>query len=221
MNPSKTPITTLLCGLAAIACSCGGDADPARTDAAPVPLVDGAVTVADGQPACVYPPGPYGVEVNDILDPSLTWEGYAEDASTPGTSMVEELFDCDGSKGINAILFSTAQFGSAPDASQAQDIASKLTEWDALGIRTWFLLVDDMSGGAPTLAGVVNWRATFGLGSVGVFMDPTFQLVSGGSIGTPQSTLVDPRTMRVISVEEGYSGDLTPVENLANLNDGN
>ncbi|MBM4358510.1 MAG: hypothetical protein FJ096_10425 [Deltaproteobacteria bacterium] len=61
--------------------------------------------------SCVYPAGPYGVSLGKIIPKNLKWQGYLAGGQAQGTLTTEELFDCDGTKGINAILFDTSQFG--------------------------------------------------------------------------------------------------------------
>jgi hypothetical protein len=59
------------------------------------------------------------------------------------------------------------------------------------------------------------------LQNVYVLADPMFSMVPGTSVGTPQQTLVDPRTMKVMHLQEGYAPG-SPVEvaliNLARAN---
>lgn len=74
---------------------------------------DASVAVASSSsgPACVYPEGPYGVSLGKVIPKNLKWQGYLAGGNDQGTLTTEELFDCDGTKGINAILFDTSQFG--------------------------------------------------------------------------------------------------------------
>jgi hypothetical protein len=62
-------------------------------------------------PACLYPDGPYGVSLGKVIPKNLKWQGYLAGGEAQGTLTTEELFDCDGTKGIHAILFDTSQFG--------------------------------------------------------------------------------------------------------------
>jgi hypothetical protein len=61
--------------------------------------------------ACVYPSGPYGVNKGATVPPTVTWKGYPAGGLAQGTLSTKELFDCDGTKGITAIVFDTSQFG--------------------------------------------------------------------------------------------------------------
>jgi hypothetical protein len=60
---------------------------------------------------CAYPGGPYGVNVGNVVSPSLSWQGYPEKSSQIGTVSIKDYFDCDGSKGINALMVDTSQYG--------------------------------------------------------------------------------------------------------------
>ncbi len=61
---------------------------------------------------CTYPAGPYGVAVNATLSPSLSWQGYDEGPVGQVTTIaLQDYFDCDGSKGINALMVETSQYG--------------------------------------------------------------------------------------------------------------
>jgi hypothetical protein len=74
----------------------------------------GAGGSGGGTPAptvCTWPPGPFGVSPNQIVPESLSWQGYAAGSDVPGTVAVRDFYDCDGSKAIDAVMFSTSQWG--------------------------------------------------------------------------------------------------------------
>lgn len=100
---------------ATTAASTGGGASAATGASAGATASTGATAVASSSStgsACVYPDGPYGVSTGKVIPPTLNWkDGYPAGAFDQGTLSSQELFDCDGSKGINAILFDTSQFG--------------------------------------------------------------------------------------------------------------
>jgi len=64
-----------------------------------------------GPLACEYPAGPYGVGQGQTVPPNLTWQGYAPNSNSVSTIKIEDFFDCDGTRGIDAVLFDTSQFG--------------------------------------------------------------------------------------------------------------
>ncbi|MBN4050178.1 hypothetical protein JYT28_00320 [Desulfobulbus sp. AH-315-M07] len=80
------------------------------------------------------------------------------------------------------------------------------------------LLLDNPNEGAPTTSGAWTWKDAFGLDGAYILADPNFSMVPGSSVGTPQTTLIDPRTMKVQYVKEGYDGNFSPLENLAQQN---
>lgn len=86
----------------------------------------------------------------------------------------------------------------------AQDISS--WESQGLGIVAVTLLLDDQNNGPPTQAGAQTWRDTFGLTGAYVAPDPMYSMVPGSSVGTPQITIIDPRTMQVVHLQEGWGG---------------
>lgn len=73
--------------------------------------VGGTGTGEPGPTECEYPAGPYGVAQGQTVPPSLTWQGFAPGSSTAETISILDFFDCDGSRGIHAVLFDTSQYG--------------------------------------------------------------------------------------------------------------
>jgi hypothetical protein len=85
-----------------------------------------------------------------------------------------------------------------------------------LEIAALTLLLDDQNEGPPTTDGALFWKQNYGLNSVYVAADPNFSMVPGQSVGTPQLSIVDPRTMQVVLVQEGWGGSHPPqLEQLA------
>ena len=90
----------------------------------------------------------------------------------------------------------------------AGGLAQDITSWESqgLGIVAVTLLLDGPNNGPPSQAGAQTWRDTFGLNGAYVAPDPTFSMVPGNSVGTPQITVIDPRTMQVVHLQEGWGG---------------
>ena len=70
-----------------------------------------ASSSSGGPDPCTYPAGPYGVAQGQTMPPSLSWQVYAPGQSSPSTVSTSDLFDCDGSKGIDVLIFDTSQYG--------------------------------------------------------------------------------------------------------------
>ena len=95
-----------------------------------------------------------------------------------------------------------------------------LSTWKAQGLNVlWItLLLDDPNEGPPTEVGALQWKQTYNLGDSAVFPDSNFSFVPGNSVGTPQMTVINPRTMEVVFLEEGYSMNYSAIESVANEN---
>ena len=90
----------------------GGAVDVVGAGAGPTSSgVGGTGSGEPGPTECEYPAGPYGVAQGQIVPPNLTWQGFAPGSSTASTISIQDFFDCDGSRGIHAVLFDTSQFG--------------------------------------------------------------------------------------------------------------
>jgi hypothetical protein len=77
-----------------------------------------------------------------------------------------------------------------------------MQKWKPMGIRVITLMLDDPPTDTKpvTVVGAGKWKTKYNLLEVGVMADPTFSMVMGGSVGTPQMTIVNPRTMQVTYV---------------------
>jgi len=64
-----------------------------------------------GDGDCTYPEGPYGIAKGDVLSPKLRWDGYVPGDDEATTITIGDFFDCDGERGIDAIIIDTSQFG--------------------------------------------------------------------------------------------------------------
>lgn len=89
----------------------GAGGDQTVTGAGGMTTSSGSQGVGAGPTNCEYPMGPYGVAQGQVVPPTISWQGYAPGASAPSTITMESLFDCDGSKNVNAIIVDTSQFG--------------------------------------------------------------------------------------------------------------
>ena len=87
-----------------------------------------------------------------------------------------------------------------------------------LGIEWITLLLDDPNEGTATTAGAQLWKNNWGHTLSYVAADPYFSMVPGSSVGTPQLSIIDPRTMVVVDLQEGYSGNYSQLTQLAQSN---
>jgi thiol-disulfide isomerase/thioredoxin len=174
---------------------------------------------------CVYPTAGLGFGVGKVVPPHHTWKGFPDNSlatSTPVDVAFDDYYDCDGSKGVNALLVDT----SALWCGACQEAASHFTQeikssWAALGIHVITLMVDDAQPGQPaTIKTVTGWKTTYKLDNSTVVVDPGFTFAPPGetTIGLPVEVIVDPRTMKIVDSQEGYSGDYSALIALAKKN---
>jgi hypothetical protein len=79
-----------------------------------------------------------------------------------------------------------------------------------------------VSGRGQPYQDAVNWKSNFSLSSVAVAVDPNFSFAPAGqmTVGLPVQTVIDPRTMQVVDIQEGSTGNHTMLLNLAQMNKG-
>ncbi|HEY2370346.1 MAG TPA: hypothetical protein VGH87_28315 [Polyangiaceae bacterium] len=210
--------------LSAFLLACSDASPPATTgDAGSAPPGDDASAPADdastvvpeaAPPACTYPKGPYGVGLNKVLSPNSSWQGYAASDTSVTTLKMSDLFDCDGSKGINAIMIDVSAGWCAACETQAHDEGQLTSQYDAAGVKTITLLIMDAAEQPATTQTALDWRTTYDLLDVGVYADPNFLLQPNEqSIGLPITYIVDPRTMTIVAGTEGYGSTYPPQPN--------
>lgn len=190
-------------------------------DDRPIDFEDGSPNDPGSATCSGWPGGTTGVGVGMTVPASLSWQGYAPGSSQPTTIAIQDLYDCDGTRGIDAILIETAQYGCSACSEQASGLNVQMQSWSAQGLNILVLtlLLDDQSEAPATAASALTWRQAWGLNDAYVAADPGFSMVPGNDVGTPQMTVVDPRTMQVVALEEGWGGYYPPqLEQLAHGN---
>ncbi len=185
----------------------GATADDAATQDEPAP------------PACEYPQGPYGLVKGRVLPPGLHWQGYLIGATDVTTVDIHDLYDCDGTKGINAIVFDESATWCGACQQEAQEYPSIAQQYKDEGVQFLTLMVQDASQKPASISTATDWRDYFNLkDDLIVGADPTFTFAHAGTIGLPVNVLVDPRTMVITDYVEGYGGPDPAVIALAKKN---
>ena len=176
----------------------------------PAPVVEPAPS-AQSVTACVYPDGPYGIHVGDTIPPTFTWSGLGPGGAAQQYASTD-FYDCDGTKGINAIVFdSSATWCGAcqEEATQLEGIIAN--NWGPNGVAVITLMVQDANQNPTTDINVAQaWMTDYHLKNVPVALDPKFNFAVyvNGTLGLPYNVLVDPRTMKVVKspYEPGTGG---------------
>lgn len=151
-----------------------------------------------GGPSCDYPSGPFGLLPGEVLDEDLSWEGFAEGASQAGVIDVEGYLDCEGALGSKAVI--VLQVAEWCAVCQGEALAVNellLSEYEQLGVRVLYLVVEDSDGDPADVATAGRWHEAFGLPSNAVAADPDFTFAVDDVTFFPQKILIDPRTMTI------------------------
>jgi len=160
-----------------------------------------------GPPPCVYPSGPYGKTQGSVVAPTTQWQGYAPGAASISTISASDLYDCDGRNGINALLFDEAAEWCGPCQQEAQATPQFMQTWGPQGVKVLDLIIQNVQQQPATTATALEWRNAFNLAPVAyVVADPAFSFAHSGQNGLPMNILVDPRTMQITKIVEGYGG---------------
>ncbi len=177
---------------------------PAR-DAGPPPPRD------TGPAPCTWPTSNLGNEIGQSLPSNLGWNGLGPGENQERRISIEEFFDCDGSRGIDAVMIITSQYGCSRCTSQASGLTQTLADWRAeegLNIKVLTLKIENPNGQGPaSMDGVNHWRNAYNLGTSYVGYDNSYAMVprsGGGSFGTPLNSIIDPRNMEVIDVIQTF-----------------
>jgi predicted small secreted protein len=184
----------------------------------------GASTGTGMATQCDYPTTGFGNKIGGVIPSTKKWSGYAEHADVVSMINISDFYDCDGSRNINALLIDESAVWCPACQDEASELEGKLTgPWADLGIHVLTLMVDDAQQGAgATEKTALTWKTKYKLdaGAVGVDSNITFAPPGQTTIGLPLQILVDPRTMKIIEVQEGFSGDYSSLEALAKKNKG-
>lgn len=212
---STAKLGTMMALLLAAGCSSKSQSDTpssedsGATEEAATP--DASDDADDTGSGCVYPSGPYGITAGKVLDPSLTWQGYLPNATTSSTIKIGDLYDCDGSKGINAILIDTAGQWCIACQGVAQQIPTWLSatgdNYTGLGVKILNLIIENNAYEPATITTAEQWRTQWSLSAIYVTADPN---ISFPTNALPNEILVDPRTMKVsrlLSADEDQTND--------------
>lgn len=179
-----------------------------------------APTPDAGSKSCVYPAGPYGVTKGSVVAPTLSWQVYPAGSTPPVTVSASDYFDCDGKKGINALDISQAATWCGACQQEATALDKNLAgTWRTLGVHVLTLMIEDGQQNPATVSTAKQWIQSLGLKQTDVGADPKFTFQPRASVvSLPMNIVVDPRTMTITAILNGYSPSDRTVEDLARKN---
>jgi hypothetical protein len=181
----------------------------------------GSAGGAAGAP-CTPPAGPYGTSVGDVVDPSLAWQGYVDDSGQTTTVRLRDYYDCNGSRGVRALVIDESALWCGDCQSQAQKLETLAPgAWKSEGAVLLVLMAQDAQENPATTDTALTWRNEYALTTGAVVADPAWTTkLWGGATGAgnafPTDVVIDPRTLRIVAFQPA---DLAgTVDNLAIAN---
>jgi hypothetical protein len=138
------------------------------------------------------------------LDPTLSWQGYAEGSSELGAITLGSFRDPDGSKGIRVLLLAEVSFACEACKTESEMMTTEMAStWATQGVKVLQLVLDDPSGSEANVDSAKKWRAATG-NTWAVVADPNFTFAHEGSNPMPQVLVIDPRNLSQATRVEGY-----------------
>jgi len=178
-------------------------------------------TTGDESPA--WPQENIGFGIEKTIPDFVFWNGFAEGPlSSPKEVQLttRDWYDPTGNFGINAILVITAKYQCSSCAEEAKGLNETIKSWQSQKrkIKVVTLLINSDTNGLPDITSALTWKIQYEQSLSCVGIDPQKTFASTSSFSTPLNTIIDPRTMKVIDVSEGYTKDYSKLEELENAN---
>jgi hypothetical protein len=184
-----------------------------------------SATGSGGAGECPAPTGTVGIVEGSLVDMTLAWQGYAAGATEPSSIAIGDYYDCDGTRGIDALLITQSALWCAPCQEDALTVQGKLvSEWSGLGIRALELMVEHDADVPATIDTASIWQQSLGLSSIDVAADPDFAFDHFDidkhipHSGFPLHLVIDPRSMIIIARADDGMLPLAQLEQLAASN---
>jgi hypothetical protein len=156
---------------------------------------------------CTLPTGPYGTGVGDVVDPDLAWQGYVNDSGQATTVHMRDYYDCNGTRGVRALVIDEAALWCADCQSEAQRLAMLVPgKWKSEGAVLLVLMAQDLQQNPATVDNALTWRNEFALTTGAVVADPAWTTklwngATGAGNGFPTDIVIDPRTLRIVAFQ--------------------
>jgi hypothetical protein len=171
------------------------------------PVDTRAVEPIAGEPAPVaYPSGPYALAKGAII-PNACFEGY-RDGKPPLTLIcMSDFFDPDGSRGVNAVAIEVGAEWCTPSVESLRQLVMLDAAVRARGGRFVGALGQDSKGDPASQTTLERISSAHRL-TIDLVADPLQKLSpTQPGHGIPLTYVVDPRTMRIVRINEGTSAD--------------
>jgi hypothetical protein len=190
----------------------------ASHDTTPTASGDGTATGVSPQlpETGEYPPGPFGLNVGDVF-PRVKLLGYHAGQSPWTTVDAKDYFDPHGLRGINGVYITVSAPWCSGCKLEGQELPTLWTsQYKARGARIVTVLLQGAAYEPASQATADAWIAAYrtpydlAVGDVATMLPP--KAGTTGGVGLPYNYAVDPRTMRIMSIDSGdyFHGDALP-----------
>lgn len=200
-------VLILALGLAA----CGGEDEKANPDSGLTLDATPQANAPDGG-AFLYPPGPYGAAVDDVIE-NLQWLGFVDDDKDknpfdqePRIFQLAEYF-AQNDPTAKVIMINAAAGWCGPCQAEAYSSGELIDNYQAKGARFVSALFEDGNYDPVTREYTKSWGETFSA-RWPLMVDATFLLGKYfPETSMPMNMFVDAKTMKIITIYNGYSED--------------
>ena len=158
-----------------------------------------------------YPAGPYGWEKGSTV-PNLKWYGWLNpqeanyDPNAMTTIQFSDFYDPDGKK-TKAIFLNASAVWCTVCRGEQSKIRNELATWGPKGVAFMETIFEDAQQGPSTRQDLVYWAKTFKV-TWPLLLDPGNKLSAMFDVNaTPMNAIIDPRTMKIVSVITGVPDD--------------
>jgi hypothetical protein len=148
--------------------------------------------------------------------PNATLHAYVGGSGTWTTITMQDYYDPDGSRKINAIFIDVSASWCGACQAEAGDLPGIYATYKPRGAHFLTALIEDVSSSPATEKTVDDWQSTYHL-PFDVAADPDDALIPKGGVGLPHNYLIDPRTMQVAKMFEGADPGATTIPGLDTL----
>lgn len=163
-----------------------------------------ASSSASGGPAdCQYPAsGGFSAENGQVVPGSLSFAGYEAGSSAPGTVTMNDLYDCDGSKGINAVVILEGAVWCGDCQQEGSETPNMVSQLSQYGVAIVSAIAENADQTPATIDTATSWKQSFGLTNT-VIADPGWTFQNPNLEYLPFYVVVNPRTMQVTQAGSG------------------
>jgi hypothetical protein len=192
-------------GLALALCACSSSDKG-------VPFDDGKDQVAAAglaSPRVAYPAAPYGARAGAIIE-NFNWLGWhtPKDSGFDTTKLeplsLGDFYDPKGDKGVKLLVMTSTAVWCSACKQEYKDMGGYISTYEGKGVRFLGALFEDEQSLPAQPSDLVLWAKAYNV-NFPFALDPDLKLGSFFDVeATPMEMIVDAKTMKIITISEGW-----------------